>query len=341
MLIENQPLTAIRTERKIFFYGSGLSPKTKVLLGGQRVTMEHVQILRQNGVDAFVVWKTGRWSGLLNFNEKTPDWFCDYQKFTRILNPDKDLVVVPGRYIVRLSEVPGKNKILFIQQAYITLAALGIENYSPSPWDDPSLQAIICVSDSNAELIKLVNPRCSVFVVPNAVDSTEFNFAQHKEQLLLVPSLARCEKNPLDTKAVVHIFNARRRQSKTEAVDIVIVEGYSRPALRDLLSRARALLFLSTHEGLGLLPIEAMQSGVMVLGLDREPMSEYLPNRCQFRFGDIEGLVYALESLFAQPEDWRDVVEEGLSNGLRYTKHAQIRGVLETYGRILHDLESQ
>ena len=194
------------------------------------------------------------------------------------------------------------------------------------------------VSDGNADMARLLNPDCPVVVVRNSVatPSSVPNF--NRDNIILFPDLNRHEKNPWDTCAVMQVLKAKNFNNAS----IVYKELRNIPHsnLLDLMKKASVLLFLSTHEGLPLLPLEAMAHGVIVFGYDRTPMSDILHSRCIFKFGDIEGVSSAVQSVLARPDDWSDVRRSSYYNVQRWSKSAQIESVYNAYGKIIKNLDS-
>ena len=151
-----------------------------------------------------------------------------------------------------------------------------------------------------------------MLVIPNAVDPANFS-AGEKRRLVLTNGLeAGSEKNPEDTAAIAQLLHTRAARGHTGPFDLVALEGLDHGRVRELLTEARVLLFLSTHEGLPLLPLEAQLSGTLVLGIRRSPMTECIPARCLFDFGDLEGLVRATESALDEPEAWEAEIAAGM-----------------------------
>lgn len=326
------------TTPTIYYVGSIKQPNRSVLRGGQRVTLQHIDILRRHGIPSYAVTSESRLGRVIKGTISVDDVFMHVSAFRRQVEPTQDVVVVPGRYATQLDHFPGARKVLFSQAGWVTFGSLGLDRLTRNHlWTSDDLLSIFTVSESNAELFRQVQPSCSVEVITNAVDSVKFPFSQNKENLILTPSLSDPAKNPLDTQAVIQILRARRASSGNTAQTLEVVElkGYSHDSVSTLLQRARLLLFLSTHEGMPLLMLEALSTGTIVFAWDRSPMSDVLPDRCLFSFGDISGVVAAAETLLRSPESWNEVAIKGRERALEFSPSKLEERVLEVWNNLL------
>ena len=332
-------LKSVVGDRNIFFIGSIRNRHNDVLLGGQRVTIEHASILRNAGINAYIVTYE---SGVRGICDRVLNSFgseyVHYKKFRSMLNKNDDIVVLPGRYADRIDEFPGRNKVLFSQGIWVTLRKTNCDSGRKSPFKNPTLRGVMVVSDGNADMARLLRPNCPVVVVRNAVTIPSSVPDLNRDNTILYPDLRRCEKNPWDTCAVLQVLKANSFSDNS----IVYKELKNIPHsnLLRLMKKANVLLFLSTHEGLGLLPLEAMANGVIVFGYDRTPMSDILHSRCIFKFGDIEGISCAVQSVIERPDEWSDVRIAGYYYMQKWSKKAQIESIYNAYETIIKNLDS-
>ena len=318
--------------RRVFYVGSINNRHNPTLLGGQRVTLQHVETLRKDGVEAFAVTnETGTTGIRTRFLPDGRPELMHMKQFRREIIPDRDLVVLPGRFAEQLDEFPGEHKILFSQGIWITLNAMS--NRDESPFLHPTLKGIMVVSEGNAKIARLLRPDCPVIVVHNSVSRPANVDFSRRRKVILYPSLRRHEKNPWDTRAVLHVLRARYASGRCP--EFIELDGLPHAHLLRLMREASVLLFLSTHEGLPLLPLEAMANGTLVLGYDRSPMSELLHDRCIFRFGDIEGIVDVLESIFNDASSWLDVQETCYTAMTHWSRDAQAESIRQAWRKIL------
>ncbi len=326
-------------DRNIFFIGSIRNRHDDVLLGGQRVTKEHVEILRNADVNAHIVTYESGFRGALDRVLKTSESeYVNYKKFRSMLNKHNDIVVLPGRYAERVDEFPGRNKVLFSQGIWNTLRKFSCDTSRKSPLKNSTVRGLMVVSDGNADMARLLNPDCPVVVVRNSVATPSSVSSFNRDKIILFPDLNRHEKNPWDTCAVIQVLKAK--SFNNDSIVYKELRNIPHSNLLDLMKKASVLLFLSTHEGLPLLPLEAMAHGVIVFGYDRTPMSDILHSRCIFKFGDIEGVSSAVQSVLARPDEWSDVRRSSYYNVQRWSKSAQIESVYNAYEKIIKNLDS-
>ena len=332
-------LKSLIGDRKIFFVGSIRNRHNDMFLGGQRVTKEHASILRNAGINAYIVTYESRFRGIYDrvLNSFGPE-YVHYRKFRSMLNKNDDVVVLPGRYADRIDEFPGRNKVLFSQGIWVTLRKTNCDSGRKSPFKNPTLRGIMVVSDGNADMARLLRPDCPVVVVRNAVTIPSSVPDLNRDNTILYPDLCRIEKNPWDTCAVLQVIKANSYYG--DGVVCKELRNIPHSSLLDLMKKVSVLLFLSTHEGLPLLPLEAMANGVIVLGYDRTPMSDILHSRCIFKFGDIEGVSSAVESIILRPDEWSDVRRDSYYNVRKWSKREQINSIYNAYETIIKNIES-
>ncbi len=320
--------------RRIYYIHSVTDRHQPIMLGGQQVTLQHVETLRGDGVEAFVVTSESGISGLkTRLLSDGATEFMHMKQFLREINPEQDLVVLPGRFADRLDELPGEHKILFSQGIWITLNAISLNNKRTSPFQHPALRGLMVVSNGNAEIASLLNPSCPVVVVRNSVRTPANVDLASRHRTVLYPSLRRLEKNPWDTRAVLQVL--RSRYEPGSCPRFIELENIPHDEVLKLMRQASVLLFLSTHEGLPLMPLEAMASGTLALGYDRPPISEVFHPRCLNRFGGIEGIVDALQSIIDEPAAWLDVRESNYRSMLQWSREAQAESIREAWKIIL------
>lgn len=159
------------TKRSFYYLESTATPYKRILLGGGRVSLEHVRILRKHGHRAHIVTPKGFRTPFFNKKPQADsDYFLSYKDFESAFQPTKDVVIYPGRHLKNINNLPGKNKILFSQGAFVTISALTLTKQDDNYWQHPDLKGIICVSEGNQTLLEAFQPSCNIVTVPNAVD---------------------------------------------------------------------------------------------------------------------------------------------------------------------------
>lgn len=324
--------------RRIWYHGfrahrGGTHPR-----GGEVVIARHNRILRSAGVESHIVRADGPitrrnpFAGRGDDAERAPEaWF------RRELDPDRDIVLIPGYRINELRESPVRLRVLFAHGAFVPALACSQES---SAWPTEAVLAVMTVSEASATLLQLMSPGSPVIAVRLSVDPDRFAPAE-KQRLVLCPSPSGgCEKNPYDLALLQQILTARSGRD-TNPFTVRVLGGLTDDELSDSIARARVLLFPSTHEGFGLLPVQAMLARTLPFGYGRPPMTEYLPARCQFAWGDLVGIADAVIDALDHPENWTAVTEEGRRTALAYTPVAAERSVLEAWVEVARLAEAR
>ena len=319
----------------VYFFVRFAEPVRHSMLGGPKVVVQQAEILNAHGIRARIVFRRRRpwpWRG--------DDLFIPEREFGRSLGPD-DLVVVPGRLAHRLDRVPGRNKVILTQLVQQTLAGFPVEFDGAYPWHRDDVRAILTVSDHNAELMRLAAPGCPVLVTYNRIEIEDFPYRpwSEKKDLVAVNWPARERKNPRHTRMLLNLLRSRAAALDTPfgGWRIQVIENLSDAELRRTLAEARLLFFLSSDEGLGLLPLEALAAGTVVAGYDLGPLDEFLPAEYRREWADMAGLVELVEAV-ADPEragEWERLTRQARPVAERYSKDRQVASVLEAYRGLL------
>ena len=319
--------------RKVFFVGSVSSPHDQPLLGGQRVTLEQARTLRQWGYDAYVVTAVGRLGRLANIGRSVNPIFMDYRTFARVIDPARDVVVLAGRYAQIMDRVPGDHKVIFSQGAFVTLSSLPLEDGSERIWRNPSLRALMCVSEGNAEILHRLNSSCPLLVVPNRVKLPD-NQGAARDDRLLYPDLRRPEKNAIDTRVVLQMLYARAGARGGAPPQFVQLARLPYAQVQEYLASSSVLLFLGINEGLPLLVLEAMAAGCIVLGYRRRPLSDLLHQRCLFEIGSLCDLADTADAILQSPGDWADVRLSLRARAAEFSEERHLARLREAWDRI-------
>ena len=296
--------------RKVFYLGNNATANKKILLGGERVAIEHVWALKKHGIEAYIVTAASYKAMPFKKQQANAEAFISYKHFKQLFNPAYDIAIYPGRYLKDFDQLPGKNKLLFSQGAFVTLSALNSTEDAQALWSHPELKGIMCVSEGNRVLFEAFKPTCKVISVPNAVNTPQPP-PSNKKQLVVVPDLSRPEKNPFDTKVVIQLIKRRlAEQNPYQNVEFCELKNMTHKEVLAKLAQAKLLLFLGTTEGLPLQILEAMAHNVVVIGFKREPMTSLLHPSCSFEINQLQALseqtvnVLLEDSVFQQLSRW-------------------------------------
>ena len=166
--------------------------------------------------------------------------------------------------------------------------------------------------DAERVLVVGVGVDDSFFRIERRVDDPPFvlcvgtverrkNLITAVEALARIPGLRLVSVGPLTPYA----DEVRATAARLGLSDRVLLRGYVDDAiLRDLYSRAAALVFPSRYEGFGLPPLQALASGVPVIAASI-PVTQEVLGACAVFVdpGDARGLAGALSSVVASPDE--------------------------------------
>lgn len=328
---------------RIFFYTAwdGIDPNPRA--GGPKVLQKHVQILQEHGLEARVVLGgKSRWLARLNAVER--DLAVKEHDFENRIAAH-DVVVVPAIHSADVDAIPGRRKVILIQNGGLLFDTLPLESGMRHPWHHPDVEAVICVSEYDRRLLELTEPSCPVHRVYNQVDPDRFEPVTWDERDdLILASPLNDYKNPWHTKAVCHLVvsRSRARRERTAAdgprrPSVRVIQGLPPEEVETLLARAKVLVFLSVVEGFALLPLEAMMAGTPVVAYENQAHSEYMPDDYRHGLSDFESMVTTVEKMLDIDADdpWHRVREDAHDRARDYGAARQRESVVGVWERIL------
>jgi len=270
------------------------------IAGGVRTIYRQVETLVRHGLDACVINPHGH-----------PTWFTSeapvLDRGQLGIGP-RDVVVFPEAFvlddpIIQTFLRSSAAKHCFCQNHFnvflgaggaTSLRALGIDKaYSCSPVISRYLEAVFGYTH--------------VPVIPCAVDPALFRPGPKSVSIAYMP-----RKLPKIAEVIRQSF--RYRHPDLAQVPWIAIEGRSETETAEILSRAGAFLSLSSQEGLGLPPLEAMAAGCAVVGFHGGGGREYATS--------CNGLWYEADQLLECVDGLAQVVramerDEGLVHHLR------------------------
>lgn len=307
--------------------------------GGVRVIYRHVDLLRRNGYEAFVVherrgfrdtwfesdtpvlaWSRQRHrvhnsipsrsirsirQSVSRFSPETPPLHLDGPPCFEI--EPTDVVVIPEVFGPNLAKIaPGVPKVVFAQNAYAAFFRYPADPRAAVPaYQHPEVIATLAISDDTRRVIEYTFPRLKTYRVRHSLDPGHFRFEQNKvKQIAYMP-----RKGADDGRQVLTMLASRGS-----------IDGYRIQPIKDLdeagvaacLRESRIFLSLGQHEGLPLPPVEAMACGAIVVGYDGFGGREYFLPEFSFPVPAGNLLEYAetLERVIAlekeRPEELRE-----------------------------------
>lgn len=297
--------------------------------GGIRVLYRHVDILRRNGIEAYVAHER-RGFRCSWFDNQTPvrSWsarrteseaglpkraarraaraFRRHQPAETFLAPpafeltDDDVVVVPELFGPRIGEIaPGTRKLIFIQGPY-----LAFHGYPPdpravaSPYRHQDVAGALVISEDARAFVEHAFPGVRAYRVRLSIDETLFYRGETKErQIAFMP-----RRGAADADHVLAVLAAR---GTLRDYEIVRIDGLDERAAAAVLRKTAVFLSLGYYEGLGRPPAEAMACGAIVVGYDGFGGREFLTDDHAFPVptGDLRTFAATLEEVLRRFED--------------------------------------
>jgi hypothetical protein len=305
--------------------------------GGQKAVYRHVDILNRNGFSAFVLhMQEGFKLGWFANDTRT----IGPTRFRGIYNVNEDIIVLPEDLGRNILTYPGK-KVIVNQGPYLGFYTYGFEEPKPYPYLDPSVVAVLVKSGHSADYLHFAFPSIKTIRVFDGVDSSRFPFKSIKDKKRIIG--AAPNKNTMELTQVYNILKARSQQklNRLEDYEWAFLENKSEDDVAKVLGNSQIFIFLSTIEGFGILPLEAMLSGCLVAAYDIPPLTEYLSqeNSLLLKRGDVTGVVTAveraIESIVASPEKCDAMTQKARASAEAFSLAREEKSVIEAWQEIV------
>jgi hypothetical protein len=265
-----------------------LCPDYDEASGGIRTLYRHVDLLNAAGVSA----------AILHTREGFRcTWFPHDTRIVyapRVTLRASDVLVLPEVYGANLRSLPrGIRQVIFNQNAYLTFSRATLESSAErAPYqDNPDLEAVLVVSEDNAEYLRFAFPRMRIARVHQGLDPTVFHPPAQPagRRIALMP-----RRYARDLVQVVQLLRAR---GSLEGWELVIIENRTPQQTADLMRQSAIFLAPSNQEGFGLPPVEAMACGCLAVGFPGHGGREFLKAEWSMpaEQGNIIALAQALE----------------------------------------------
>ena len=315
-------------DRAIFYICSAMSKPR----GGVKQIYRHVDILCRHDHPATVVHPIPGFRATW-FENTTP--VIDRTQFRAAFRPHHDVVVIPEGVALEAMLV-APHRVIFNQNAYYGFVALGPDVPDPDPYRN--IAAALVVSEHNAELLRFACPGLDVVRVLCGVDSGLFRPRPLRDKKRQVVCVAR--KGAPVNLAVFHALASRRRARGLAEVPWCFLEDRAQAEVAHILEEPLIVLFASVEEGFGLLPVEAMLAGCLVLTHGTGPQREYAPAHACYAEHDVPGIVHAIEDILDATAEGLDARQANCDDAharvaTAYSLAAEQASVLEAWARVL------
>lgn len=298
-------MTPMTSRRKIYY----LCPDYGAHAGGVRVIYRHVDLLRRNGYEAFVVherrgfrdtwfeseapvlaWSSRRnrthnslASRAMRYARRTLNHRNGDATPLHLREPpcfvidSSDVVVIPEVFGPHLAEVaPGVPKVVFVQNGYEAFLGYPPDPHAmPAPYRHPEVVATLSISDDTRRLVEYAFPGVKSIRVRWSLNPTHYWFGDEKlRQIAYMP-----RKGADDARHVLAMLASR---GSLDGYRIRPIENLDEAGVGACLRESLVFLSLGLHEGLPLPPAEAMACGAIVVGYDGFGGQEYLRSELAF-----------------------------------------------------------
>jgi glycosyl transferase family 1 len=300
-----------------------LNPFAKTeISGGIKTAYRHAELLTEMGFDACVYQPEG-----------PPGWFETRAKVLKSLTqsaPD-DVLVFPEAIngpLVELAraKTPAK-KVLYCQaQYYLLFNAIPPEDYRTL-----GFARVACQSDIAKGFLERVLHFDNVAVIPCFVDPGLFHPREKSMQVAAIP-----KKLPREAAAVHSVF--RLKYPEFRSIPWTILEDRSEREIAETFGRSTIVLSLPFLESFGLVPLEAMASGAVVIGFHGHGALEYATSDNGYWFPSdhieetADALAHVIRALQAKDPVTLKMLEAGHATAARYSKGTARDALRAFYG---------
>jgi hypothetical protein len=219
--------------------------------GGIKVMLEHVEILREAGFDAYAYAKNP---------EQRPSAFdidVPYLIGSIGINPG-DIVVRPETLLARdliAAAEGGLWQTMFVQNHYYCRHSLG----NKKSYEELGVPDVFCASNRIKRFLEENGVARDVSVVPCAVGMVPVDTARKVERIVTMP-----RKRPMEHDVIKHLFSLRHPD--LAEVPWLTLDDLPHAEVLEKLSGSSVFLSLQRFEGFGLPALEAMAAGCLVVG---------------------------------------------------------------------------
>jgi glycosyltransferase involved in cell wall biosynthesis len=288
-----------------------LAPFVKTeISGGIKTAYRHAELLSEMGFDAAVYQPEG-----------PPSWFeTRARTLTAWRQPARgDVLVFPEALngpLVELVKTPtSAKKVLFCQAQYYAL-------FSSIPADDYrelGFARVACQSEIAKGFLERVLHFSDVAVIPCFIDPELFHPRGNAMQIAAIP-----RKLPREAAAIHSVF--RLKYPELRSIDWAVIENKSEREIAETFGRSAVVLSLPFLESFGLVPLEAMASGAIVIGFHGYGAKEYATEKNGFWFPPdhieetVDALAHVIRALMARDPAVLKLRDNGFATAARYSK---------------------
>jgi hypothetical protein len=300
-----------------------LSPFARTeITGGIKTVFRHVELLRAMGIDASVYAPDGM-----------PSWFSSTATLAAMGDPLSDkanLIVFPENLEGSLAQAAQlaapAMKALLCQNQYYAFNEL-IPRFS---YEQLGFVKLLTVSGVAKGFLERVLAPSTFEVLPVWVDQTVFFPRQKELRIAVIP-----RKLPRHYELIRNIFHVKFPRLRHVPWDVMLDKSEAEVAER--LGQAAILLSLNNMESVGLVPLEAMASGCVVVGFHGYGGLEYATEangvwtRPDYLEETADALAAVLSGIERGEERWQGMREAGEATARRFNRKTLEEALKNTF----------
>ncbi len=299
-----------------------INPHPKGLIsGGVKTVYRQVELLNELGLEAYVFQADGQ-----------ADWL---ESSARVLTtpqpaPSSDEILVfpetPQGWLADMAQTPmAAQKVLFCQAQYYTYhSTIPVERLPAIGYS-----RIACVSEIAKGFLERVLHLKDVAVIPCFIDENVFFPRRKAMQIAFLP-----HKLPRELAIIHRIFTSKYPHLRS--IPWHAIEQKSEAATAELLGQSTIYLSLPFLESLGLVPLEAMSSGCIVVGFHGYGGLEYASSENGFWFAPdyleevADALARVVTGIERDESSLAAMREAGLATARQFNRE-RTRGALSSF----------
>lgn len=280
--------------------------------GGIKTAYRHAELLTEMGFDACVYQPEG-----------APSWFDTRAKVLRSLTQPAqgDVLVFPEAIngpLVELAraKTPAR-KVLYCQAQYYAL----FNAIPPEEYRSLGFTRVACQSQLAKGFLERVLHFENVALVPCYIDTALFHPREKTMQIAAIP-----KKLPREAAAINAVL--RLKYPEFASIPWAVIENKSEREIAETFGRSTIVLSLPFLESFGLVPLEAMASGAIVIGFHGHGALEYATSENGFWFPSdhieetADAIAHVVRALRAKDPSILKVLETGRATAARYSRDA-------------------
>lgn len=293
--------------------------------GGIKTAYRHAELLAEMGFDACVYQPEG-----------PPSWFETRATVLRLLTPPgpHDVLVFPeainGPLVELARAKTAATKVLFCQAQYYAL----FNTVPPDEYRTLGFARVACQSAIAKGFLERVLRFEDVAVIPCFIDAALFHPREKTMQIAAIP-----KKLPREAAAIHSVFHLK--YPELASVPWAVIENKPEREIADIFGRSTIVLSLPFLESFGLVPLEAMASGAVVIGFHGHGALEYAtPDNGFWLASDhieetADALAHVIRGLHARDPAILRMLETGHATAARYSKDAAREALRDFYGPMI------